>query len=414
MARRRHNEKIRRPPRPLILLTAGGMLAACGGSNSNSTTVPPVQLTVGAMVPRTGPNASDETKSHDTQVEFARLGAKIVTAEASGSAIGGNKANYDGSLMNPVPIVAFSATSGSLNKATATDTNPQRQAALQDLDNWFFRTAMVTDVLSVLRLRMVYGRDTNGDVNGDGIVKVVFIGTSDAGSTSSLMGDVKAFTNAVPAGATLSTEAIQFDPGADPTVFNYGDVLAKATDNFNETTQMIDGLPDIIVNKCLPNISISMIRAYNQAGYQVPILADGSYRRNTILAALGTAADGSSGTSYVAYERNASGQVFATEQQARTMWAPAAYEAQAYDAMTISLLAATKAALALDDPSMVTPAQVRDALAQMNDPAGQMVRTGPDELKKGIQLMAQGMPSTTTAPAAPSTSTPWATSAAAP
>src|SRR5262249_54215254 len=100
----------------------------------------------------------------------------------------------------------------------------------------------------------------------------------------------------------------------------------------------------------------------------------------------------SSGTSYVAYERNASGQVFATEQQQRTMWAPAAYEAQAYDAMTVSLLAVVKAAQALDDPSMVTPTQVRDALGQMNDPTGQMVRTGPTELKTAVQLIAAGMP----------------------
>ncbi|MBC8133907.1 MAG: hypothetical protein H7X95_13060 [Deltaproteobacteria bacterium] len=411
-----------------LLASAAVGVGACGGSSGPAA--PTIDLKVGAMVPRTGPNAnsdwisavelaflhftnglktaknpkhlgltleerdtaSNEATAYQTKIDFAALGAKVIVTEATAASIGANKANYDPAAGSPVPLVAFTSTSSSLNKPTATDADPLRQAALQDVANWFFRSCPLSDALSKIRLSVVFQSGAAGDVNGDGKVKVVFVGTTDPATMSSIAGDVKAFAAAAPNPTVFVSEQVIFDPGADPNTFNWSAVLQKMTDTFNESTQAEDGLPDIIVNKSLPNVAIPLIRTYNQARHTIAMLQDGSFRRNTILAALGSSADGQQGPSNIAYEPNASGRTFASEQQKATGWAPAAFESQAYDAMTLALLAMVKAASALDDPALVTPEQVRQALEQINDPAGEIIRTGSTEFAKAVDLIAAGTP----------------------
>jgi hypothetical protein len=77
--------------------------------------------------------------------------------------------------------------------------------------------------------------------------------------------------------------------------------------------------------------------------------------------------------------KNASGMLFMQEQSAKTGYAPAAYESQAYDAMTLALLAVIKAsidnAVAITDPTtnmanpaLLTPDMVHTALGELNTP----------------------------------------------
>ena len=168
---------------------------------------------------------------------------------------------------------------------------------------------------------------------------------------------------------------------------------------------MSDGfLPDLIINKALPNVAIPFIKAYKQnAANTTAIFQDGSFRRNTLLAALGSAADNQVGVSNIAFSNNASGKLFAQEQQAVTGWAPAAYESQGYDAMVLSLLAmvkvsVTNAAAGNMDPTTMTGTQVRDALNQLNDqdPANAATRvtfgSGATELARGIAAIEAGLP----------------------
>ncbi len=430
----------------LIPAASGG----CGGSNNNTNTTPPVQVTVGAMLPRTGPNAnsdwvsavelavldmtnamkmaksiaqpitfsvqerdtaSDETKAHDAMAEYATLNAKIVITEASNAAIGGNKYNYEqidaaGAAGLQMPLVSFTATSASINNINTKDAVPARQEALQDTANWFYRTCPVSNNLSAIRLNEIFGGlvpGTNGDINGDGLVKVVWIGTNDTSTVASITGDQKAVTTYLATLATppaYSAETVAFDPGTDPTAFNYSDAIAKATDGHNETTMMDDGLPDLIINKALPNVAIPFIKAYKQnANNTTNIFQDGSFRRNTLLSGLGAAADGQVGVSNIAYTHNPSGTLFATEQQAATTFPPAAYESQGYDAMALALLAIIKASIAHDnDPAATTPEEVRVALGQLNDqdPNNATTRvtfgTGAAEFKRAIDALVAKLP----------------------
>jgi hypothetical protein len=419
-------------------------IGGCGDSTSKPTT-PPITVTVGAMLPTTGPNAnsdwisavelalkdvsnavkasktllqpvtftveekdtaSDETMAHEAMIAYSGDGAKIVITEASNAAIGSNKWNYEqidnATGVSPLPVISFTATSASLNNPTATDMTPARQDALRDPANWFYRTCPVSNNLSQIRLNEIFGGlvpGTNGDVNGDGKVKVVWIGSLDTSTQSSITGDIKAVNTylgtaagmAAIGGKTFISENVSFDPGTDPTSFDYTPYITKATDAHNETTMMDDVVPDLIINKALPNIAIPFIKAYKQnPANTYNIFQDGSFRRNTLLVALGTAADGQVGVSNIAVMHNASGMLFATEQSAKTGYLPAAYESQGYDAMALALLAVIKASIdnTITDPALLTPDMVHTALDQLNTPSADVTfGTGTVEFTKAIDAL---------------------------
>ena len=430
----------------LVPVASGG----CGDGAKAEPTVPAVEMIAGAMLPRTGPNAnldwvsavelamldinagikkakmakpvnfhideqdtaSNEATANTTMGIYSGEGAKIVVTEASAAAIGSNKWNYNMDNVTAgtqMPVVSFTATSATLNKVDATDPDPVRAAALQDMSNWFFRTCQISDLLAPVRIGQMFSQGPNnlpgnGDVNGDGKVKVVWIGTTDTSTMASITGDQKAvmtYLTAHPLTAPLAfvAETVTFDPGADPTTFDFAPWITKATDGL-AADGTADGAPDLIINKALPTIAIPFIKAYKQnPANTTKIFQDGSFRRNTLLASLGAAADGQIGVSNIAYTDNDSGKLFKTEQQAQTLWAPAAYESQGYDAMAISLLAVIKAAIKQDlemgaGPETVTPAMVRDALTDLNhdasDPAVVQFGTGAVEFAKGIQAMKDG------------------------
>jgi hypothetical protein len=152
-----------------------------------------------------------------------------------------------------------------------------------------------------------------------------------------------------------------------------------------------DVVTDLIYNKALTNVAIPFIKAYKNSGRKIPMFQDGSFRRNTILIALGSIADGSEGVSPVAYENTASGLAFAAAEEAMTHFPPAAYEAQAYDAAILAMSAVAKAWFA-DSTLTAAPAPdlVRTAMTQLNDTAGTKFGAGVSSLTTGVNLLAAG------------------------
>jgi len=391
---------------------------------------PPIEITLAAQLPRTGDNANDDWISAVTlavthmnaamlqssttrplkfklmqtdtgsvqamglssMTDFIANGAPVVISEASAAATGANMYNYTAGN-TPVPVVAFSATSGDLNNANKTDADPIKQAALQDAGNWFFRTCQLSGNLSSIRYGLIFskGAGANGDINGDGSVKITWVGTTAATSLSSINGDITSFTAKAPAGVPFIHETVQFDPGTDPTTFNYTNTILQITDNVTQDTGATDVVTDLIYNKALTNVAIPFIKAYKASGRKIPMFQDGSFRRNTILVALGTSAEGQEGVSNVAYESTTSGQTFAAAEQAVTHFPPAAYEAQAYDAAILSMMAVAK--VWFGDPTLTTTVPsdgVRVALGELNDPAGTKFGAGPTDLAHGLDLLAAG------------------------
>jgi hypothetical protein len=404
---------------------AGGSTGAAGMARQAT-----VQITLGAMLPRTGANANDDwisavnlavtqmnaamlaststrpIKFTLNQIDtasnqamglaamstFAAAGAPVVVSESTGAATGGNMYNYTAGN-TPIPVIAFSATSSDLNNATKTDTDPVKQAALQDAGNWFFRTCPISSNLSNIRYGLIFskGSSMNGDINGDGTVKITWVGTNDTATASSISGDITSFVAKAPAGVPFIHETVTFDPGTDPTTFSYTNTILQCTDNVTADTGATDVATDLIYNKALTNVAIPFIKAYKTSGRTIPMFQDGSFRRNTILIALGTSADGQEGVSPVAFENTASGHQFATDEQAVTSFPPAAYEAEAYDAAILAMAAVAKAWFA--DPTLTaapTPDLVRTAMTQLNDSAGTKFGAGVTSLTAGVNLLVAG------------------------
>jgi hypothetical protein len=337
---------------------------------------------------------SVEQTAHDLMDELAGLGAKVVISEASNASIGANRWNYEhiaAAATDMIPLVSYSATSTSLNNASATDPDPIRQAAMADPADWLFRTCPASDKLATVRLDYIFHRGlaSNGDVSGDGVVKIVWLGTTDAASQATLNDDIAAFTayasDPAHGAAPLLSENVSFDSPVDSATFDYTNVLARALD-------ASDGYaPDLIVNKTLASVAIPLIKQYHlTANATVQMFEDATFRQNSLLDALGTAGDGQIGVSSIGYEAGASGAAFAAELVAVTGWPPTAYEAQAYDAVVLALLAVVKASQQVEHPATeIAPAAVRENLKTLSvpiaqDPNRRVVTAGPSALADAV------------------------------
>lgn len=337
---------------------------------------------------------SVEQTAHDVMDELNGLGAKVVISEASNASIGANRWNYEqlaAGANDMIPLVSYSATSTSLNDVSATDPDPIRQQAIADPADWFFRTCPASDRLASVRPAYIFhrGPDGNGDVNGDGVVKIVWLGTADAATLATLDGDIAAFTayasDPAHGTAALLSKNVSFDSPVDPSIFDYSDVLARAFD-------ASDGhVPDLIINKTVAGVAIPLVVQYHQmAARTVQMFQDGTFRRNSLLDALGAAGDGQIGVSSIGYEVGGSGETFAGELGAVTGWPPTAYEAQAYDAVVMALLAVVKASQQVEHPATeIAPATVRENLKTLSVPIAQdpnrlLVTAGPSALADAV------------------------------
>lgn len=424
----------------VLLVAAVLALDGCGSQDDHTAIV------IGSLVPRTGPIANADwvtaielghdhmaqglamasharglhvglvTRDSASNVDLSRqyahelvaLGAKALTAESSDSGKGANQANYDATPIN-TPILCFVCTNSNLNNRSYTDPDPLAQAALRDEANWLFRTAATTVNHTELTVKSILALPGGGDVNGDGTVKIVLVSSTDSSSLASTETSVKLLESAVVSPARLLIEVLLIDKNATAESADFRGVLERAHDKIttrevlNPTTQAIETAasapddpsvlaPDIIWNKALTIFAVGLVKTYKSAGYTTKVIHADTFRRNSVLTALGPAAEGQEGLSVLSWENNASGEVFAQAQKARTDWEPAAYESNAYDARVMIELAAIKAALPLPDPTMVTPDQIRAALQSINDPNGTVIRTGPLELARAVDLMADGHP----------------------
>jgi len=122
----------------------------------------------------------------------------------------------------------------------------------------------------------------------------------------------------------------------------------------------------------------------------VQMFEDATFRRNTVLDALGIAGDGQIGVSNIGHEAGSSGATFAAELRAVTGWPPTAFEAQSYDAMVMALLAVVKASQQVEHPATeIAPAAVRENLRTLSvpiaqDPSRLVVAAGPSALAGAI------------------------------
>jgi hypothetical protein len=310
---------------------------------------------------------------------------KALVTDSSGVTVAVNKLNYDPTspAQQKVPITCFQCSSSFINDANVTESDPLTQAAERDLENWLFRLFYVAKYEAAVLVQIALSKTGNGKGNRDGNFKIAIF--ADAGHRALATGIVAILPSFYQEPA--STEIVYTS-----TLDKLAEGWIKVIDSVNETTGKTDGAPDIVIVAMLPEAAAEAIKTYRQGGHSIPILSNNSFRRNYILKHVGAAANGLEGSSVMQVDKSASGQAFLKAFQAATGQAPEMTSSGAYDATATLMLAALLATGDVKQPRDVTPSQIRDALAKINDKGGRKVRPTVEDFAAAIKAIAKGRP----------------------
>ncbi|WP_437806299.1 hypothetical protein [Sorangium sp. So ce1078] len=332
--------------------------------------------------------------------ELVADGAKALVLDSSPNTEGVASLSYDPDPAKRlgVPTVSMAASSPFLNNPDDQSADPLVRAARRDADGWVFRTSMsalpqTRVMMNILMKKGIADRER---------LKISVLGTKNAfgvGYVSALAAAAKAVR---PEDARAPVvEGIFYVPsgaGGVPTDYNFADELSRLVDDVTELTDEEGnrtgesthrGPPDAIVDASNSGHNINVTKNYSGT---IQLLHHDTFRRAQVIEGLGGAADGQEGTSPVLFERGPSGEAFVRALEGAGALEPGAFDAVAYDAAAVLMLASLVASARLDDPTEVAPAQIRDALMKINEPSGEVVRPGEDGFAAAISLIAQGRP----------------------
>ncbi len=326
---------------------------------------------------------------------LVQQGAKMIITDNSNNTVAVMLDDYDADTSNDLnaPILCVLCSSPSINDPMATSTDPATQDALRNGKGWNFRMIMASKYFAPVAVaRALAMAGGTGDGNHDGLVKGSLYGSNEPQGLGAVNGFAAALAAAVP---TASIEKIFHDPAADPNGTLWATDSGRLTDNRNETTNTVDGLPDFVYESSLPGTAIAFTKAYVQGNYGIPLLHGAPFGNETATLTLGDLANGQEGVGFATYYPGASADFFVSRYMQHFGKPPESHErdgATTYDAIMLGALATIMAAKDLDDPSTVTGAQIRDAMWKLNDPAGAEILAGPDGIAKAIPLIKAGMP----------------------
>jgi hypothetical protein len=334
------------------------------------------------------------TISGQLATTLVQAGAKMIITDNSNNTISVMKDDYDDDTTNDLnsPILCVLCGSSIINDPAAVNPDPLTQTAVRNSKKWNFRMIMASKYFAPVAVARAMAMANGGDRNGDGIVKAALYGSNEPQGLSSVNGFAAAFLAANP-GASI--EKIFHDPAADPNGTLWVTDAMRLTDNRNETTNAVDGLPDVVYESSLPGTAIAFTKAYVQGNYGIPLLHGAPFGNETATLTLGDLANGQEGVGFATYYPGASADFFIQRFLAHFGKMPESHErdgATTYDAIMLGALATIVAAKDLPDPSQVTGAQIRDAMWTLNDPNGTVILAGPDGIAKAVPLIIAGMP----------------------
>ena len=151
-----------------------------------------------------------------------------------------------------------------------------------------------------------------------------------------------------------------------------------------------DGPPDVVIVAMLPDPAGAAVRAYREAGYPIPLLANNSFRRGYQLKAAGALANGLEGSSITQADKGPSGQAFLKAFMAAVGETPEMTSSGAYNSAVTLMLAALTAAG--DGKKEVTAEGIRAGLGRINDPKGKVIRPTVADFAAAARAAATGEP----------------------
>jgi ABC-type branched-subunit amino acid transport system substrate-binding protein len=398
--------------RRLLLLSVAG-LSACGPIRE-----PHTPILLGAVLDRTGNNAEpswaksielarthvndalsqDPTlrtqefvfqlgdSANDPNVALRRArdlkdqGVKGLIVDSSQNDIALNKLAYDMDTSNDleVPLICTECTSEAINDPAATD------MAARNAQKWNYRAVMShrSTAQVMVRLLLQLGTNSNGDVNQDRKFKVgVYVANEPFGQSfaAELRAAAEAQAPLRPQSPTVSIEASFHPRDAEPNSYEWRADLDRLSD------ASPDGIPDAIVVATFAQYHSAFVRSF-KGSYNVKVLHAHNFRIESAVQSLGQLGDDEEGISQAV--DGPAAEAFAAELTEATGVDPGFLDANYYDAATMLMLAALVAGG--DDPANVSGPALRDALATLNDPTGEVVHAGREGVARAVAALREG------------------------
>lgn len=328
-------------------------------------------------------------------VELAQVdGAKVLTMDGSQPAVALNKTYYDADPANDLGgavLVCSACSAPSMNNPNAMDADPVDRAANQNIDRWMLRTFPSNRFTNLVMTRYMLAQGAQGDVNGDGKLKIATLATDEVFGRSSA-NSLKATVEMLRPTPPPLVEQIAIDPQINLDSYDFVPDLAKLSDDYNETTMTTDGVPDFVTVFMLPKVNAGFIRAAVRNAFAIETVQSSPGRNDLIIRTLGNEAEGVYGIGHAVLMPGRSADTLtAVWSQEHGTDVPQIVP-NVYDAGIVIALAIVKATLDLDDPSTVTPQAIKDALWTVQGPGGEPIHAGPDEFERAIGLLEAGTP----------------------
>ncbi|HWA75283.1 MAG TPA: hypothetical protein VG937_23260 [Polyangiaceae bacterium] len=316
-------------------------------------------------------------------------GAKLVINGTSSDTVALGKLAYDDDPSNDlnVPIVCVACSSPALHNPMAMNNDPAIQGADRNGEKWIFGLAM-SSVPQSRVLWNILGDSTPsgnipGDLNGDGVVKISTIALNDAFGTGFQDAMEQVVSSADP---KAIFERTTHPKDADVNQYDWSTALELLLDD--KTGDKQDFFPDVLIEFTFPQFSLALVKAYTG---NVPFMHTHSMRERTVVLSAVSKLEGQEGTSYLPSDGESGAMFDERFLNVRQIARQSQWDSDVYDGAFLFALGTVKATQGMMDPTEVTGAQIRDAMLELNDPDGEVIRVGPDEFAKAAQFIADGV-----------------------
>jgi hypothetical protein len=302
-------------------------------------------------------------------------GVRALVSDISGNTAAVNGLNYESprAINRQVPVTCYQCSSAFFNDPA------QSNPGFADPDNWLYRTFFNATFESGVQVQLVLNKPNQGDVNGDGHLRIAVYYDSFHLSAATTMPAIVDSLHAGPHSVHLVAKTLPSTP--ESRAAELADLLDSAG---------AGPRPDAVYLAFLPQNAPEALADYRAQATTIPVQANNGVRRDFLLPTLlASGGEGLEGSSVQVAADSPSGRAFARAFQDRTRSPPELTASFLHDAVVVHGLAAQVAAAGRQPLAEVSDEALRAALGTLSDPQAPTIPATPAGFKEAavrIQL----------------------------